>query len=316
MREHIHFTFEGQGNHINGYTIWIETICTIVFNEGKYNEIHGITRRIDDRIEAQELLLKQHENLIEMNNTKNMLFSIISHDLRNPFAALLNIAEVLAGHFDKMDKHTFLRSINIILNSANHIYRLLENLLMWSNSQNESLSYKPQKILLSDLLFQTIDAIEIQAKQKNIELVFLPTEELKNKYIIFADENMISTVLRNLISNSIKYSFEHSKILINIDKYIEDNKYLLVWIQDFGVGIPKNKINNIFKIKSMASTRGTKNESGTGLGLIIVKEFLDRHNCKIWVNSEVGKGTTFNFTVPNWKQHNKLLETTNQNSLD
>ena len=125
---------------------------------------------------------------------------------------------------------------------------------------------------------------------------------------VFADEDMVATVFRNILSNSIKFSYEDSNIFIDVKEFETDNSYFVVGIQDFGVGMTPSTQNNLFKAKTISSTHGTKKESGTGLGLIVVRDFLLKHNCKVWVKSEVGNGSTFYFTLPRWKTSEQKID--------
>ncbi len=177
--------------------------------------------------------------------------------------------------------------------SANSAFNLLENLLTWSRSQSGGIEYNPQKLQIKVLLFETMFDLQSQANKKGIQII----DKIQEDETIFADSNMIATVLRNLISNAIKFTTKGNQVIISAKKQ-ENNNFVEVSVTDTGVGIPKDKINDLFCIDKNTSTQGTDNESGTGLGLILCKEFVEKHGGKIWVESELEKGSEFKFTIP------------------
>ncbi len=170
---------------------------------------------------------------------------------------------------------------------------MLENLLAWSLSQSREINFSPEKLNLKMLLFETTLGLQEQADRKNIQIL----DTVSENDIIFADKNMIAAVLRNLISNSIKFTCEKGTIVIT-SEIQEDNNFLIISVSDTGIGIPKNVIDDLFHTDKNISTKGTDNEAGTGLGLILCREFTEKHGGDIWVESEINKGTTFSFTMP------------------
>ena len=287
--------FELQQYHKDGFLIWVEISAKMIKDDdGNLSEMIVITRNIADRKEVEFQILEQKEELERLNATKDKFFSIIAHDLRNPFSALLNMAELLNDTYSQISAVKAKEIIKIIYNSSNQIYQLLENLLIWARSSVGRVSFDPTANELNSICSSVINGLELQSKVKNINISIVDTEF--KKYVL-CDINMIETVIRNLISNAIKFSNNDSVITIDINEYQENSNYYIIKISDTGVGIPLAKQTKIFDISEKTTTRGTNNEVGTGLGLILCKEFIDRHNCKIWVESEVGTGTTFCFTL-------------------
>ena len=221
------------------------------------------------------LNLKEKENkLKELNETKDKLFSIIAHDLRNPFFNLMGLSDLLSNNIIEYSQEEIVDIASAMSVSAKQGYDLLENLLDWSLVQSDRISYMP------------------------VNLNLLKMDDLIR---VFADENMVTTVLRNLISNAIKFSERGNNI--NIEAIPDDN---MVWVSvtDQGMGINEDKLEKLFKVNSKVSEKGTENESGTGLGLVICKEFVELNKGKLWAESVEGKGTTMRFTLPVLKVQN------------
>lgn len=265
--------------------IWIDISGSVIKDiEGNPKYFVGVVNDITER--------KNTENqLRELTATKERLFSIIAHDLKNPFNAILGMSSLLVENIEN-DNYKEVLTYSKIINSATHqSLTLLENLLDWSRSQSGTLSFKPVTLDFQLLLKETLALLENSAFQKRIVIKYFVESNLK----VHADKNMISTVIRNLVSNAIKYC--HPDKLITITA-LTHKKMLKFSIEDQGVGIPEDLIAELFSVKGHVQTPGTNNEKGTGLGLILCKEFIERHNGEIWVESEVNKGTTFYFTIP------------------
>jgi two-component system, sensor histidine kinase and response regulator len=298
--DHPVLTFEIQLYHKDGSLVWVEISSRAIFNEKNDTRIIAIIRSIEERKAAELKILEQtaelekQKNLLEiLNSTKDKFFSIISHDLKNPFSVLLNMTDLLIDSYESMNSQEIGKIIQTISKTVKYTYDLLENLLLWSRSSTDTIQYIPQNNDITKLILETIILVKSQADTKNITLD-ININDTKKAYF---DYNMIKTVSRNLITNAIKFSYENSKISIKIEDY--DYKYYIISVADTGVGIPQDKLDKLFKIgETDISSKGTKNETGTGLGLILCKEFIDKHNCKIWAESEMGKGTTFFFTLP------------------
>ncbi|MDD4823523.1 MAG: ATP-binding protein [Bacteroidales bacterium] len=248
---------------------------------------------ITEQKQAMELILSSELRLKELNATKDKFFSIIAHDLKNPFNAIHGFSNLLVEQIQEKDYEGAEEYAGIIRNSSEHAISLLSNLMEWSRSQTGRLKFNPEMIELDMLVNDVIVLLKESAQNKSITI---STENLR-KEMAYADRAMIHTVLRNLISNAIKFTFPGAggKIVISARHTDEE---MIISVSDNGVGMKKELIDRLFHIEENVSTSGTQQEEGTGLGLILCKEFVDNHNGRIWAESEVGKGTTFYFTLP------------------
>jgi signal transduction histidine kinase len=244
------------------------------------------------RVENQ-IKLKKIQNELEFSNrSKDKFFSIIAHDLKSTISAFKNITEVLSRDFDKFelkDINDFVKELN---ESAKDVYKLLEDILEWSKTQNNKIEFDPTLILLGKLVDNIVNLLMNNFKKKDIKVINKINMDIK----VYADLNMINTVLSNLISNAAKFTHVGGKVEIGCSNY--DEEMYVVWVKDDGVGILTEDAEKLFKIGVHHTTQGTGDELGSGLGLILCKEFIDKNNGKIWVESEYGKGTTLFFTVP------------------
>ncbi len=243
---------------------------------------------------AIEKISKSESDLKNLNTTKDKLFSILSHDLRSPFSAILGFSEMLYYETGDFDAAQIKEIAATLYQTSREIFDLLDNLLEWSMAQTGSIKLIPENIHLKDLVNSTVDLLGNSAKKKDIII----SNEIPEQIHVFADNNTINTVLRNLFSNAIKFTQQKGKVKItarNIDDFIE------ITIADSGIGIKPEDIKKLFGIDIGFSTVGTDNEKGTGLGLILCKEFIEKNNGKIWVESELGKGSDFIFTLPKVK---------------
>lgn len=241
--------------------------------------------------EANNQLQISENNLRELNATKDKFFSIISHDLKNPFSSVLSISELINENFEHTEKEEIRFGVNKIYNTNKHIYELLENLLTWSKTQRGNISVEKVKFNLSSIIETNINILKLAAEKKNISLQFQGTEEL----FAMADREMISTVFRNLLNNAVKFTPKEKQILITAET---NSTMVRVSIEDQGIGISGENLNRLFRIDDKFKTDGTAGEKGTGLGLIICKEFVEQNGGSIDVDSTPGKGSIFSFTVP------------------
>ncbi len=268
--------------------------CFINPSVGGQGEITGYivhVIEITERKNAEKMLEVQACELRELNTTKDKFFSIIAHDLRSPFNAIIGFSDLLMQNFNQLDNQTLLKGLKNIENASSHAFTLLENLLIWSQQQTGHLKFNPEKLNLLAQVNESYSTIESEAIKKDIQV----TINIKKSLHIFADKNMIDSVLRNLISNAIKFTRRQGKIKITASQI---DKELLVSITDNGVGMSPEKQKTIFEIEKHTNTFGTDNEQGSGLGLILCKDFIDKHNGRIWVESTPGKGSTFTFSLP------------------
>lgn len=238
-------------------------------------------------------ITQQKENeqkLLELNSTKDRFFSIISHDLKNPIGAVSGIAELLERRFENYSEEKKYKSVQIINKNLKGILQLLMNLLEWSRSQRgiKKAQFKTYKI--NTLIKETIDLQKPNLVNKKINLNL----DIHDNISVICDKEMINTILRNLIQNAIKFTPKGNSIFVFTEL---NNKQIIVNVKDTGIGIPSNMKDNLFKIEKNYSRQGTENEKGTGLGLIICKEFIEMHKQSIWFESEEGLGSTFAFSL-------------------
>lgn len=243
---------------------------------------------------ANKMLIESETKLIESNKAKDKFFSIISHDIKNSFNVILGISQVLAKKNKTIEESKKQYYNEIIYKASRNLNELLENILNWSKTQTGKLEYNPEVFKLNEIIENNIEVLKINSLEKNINIV----TNIKNDVVLFSDKNMLSTIIRNLLNNSIKYSFENSIIEI---KLYETPDIIKLIVKDFGVGMPKNIIDELKNGKSTISRFGTNNEKGTGLGLTIISEFLKYLNGQLQIESEVNSGTTFSIILPNKK---------------
>ena len=262
------------------------------------NESNALLKERQQLVEEQsEELLTQAEKLTKTNRelrnanaTKDKFFSIIAHDLKNPFTSILGFSELLKTKYTTYTEEKKLRLISMIHGSAENIYRLLENLLQWSRSQTGNIQYNPTIFNLSEVVTNNIELFRNQLREKHITII----NRLSKEITVFADRNMINTIIRNLISNAVKFT-EEGKIEIEL---VKKDDFFELTIMDTGIGIPGEKLEHIFKIRKSKSTEGTMGEMGTGLGLIICKEFAEINRAKITATSQVDIGSAFTLHIP------------------
>jgi PAS domain S-box-containing protein len=253
--------------------------------------IGNLTWDIARRKMADEALAKSESRLRDLNATKDKFFSIIAHDLRSPFNNILGFAAILQELVEEKGYVEAREFTEIIKTASEQAVDLLNNLLEWSRLQTGKIRFKPENIKLMPLVDELIEFAAINARKKNILLHSNIPEELG----MIADPSMISTILRNLISNAIKFTHEGGLINISAEIRAEEN---VIAVADNGVGMSQEFVDKLFRMDGSASTRGTKNEAGTGLGLLLCKEFIEQHGGKIWVESVKNAGSTFYISVP------------------
>lgn len=238
-----------------------------------------------------ERLMEKTVLLEELNETKDKLFSIIAHDLKGPFTSILGLSDLLLENVHKNDAATSDRYIKSINSSAQNTLSLLENLLSWAQSQTGQMKFMPDRIKLQPIIYEIVDFCNPIAKVKNILLNHNFVQDVE----VYADQNMLMVILRNLISNAIKFSNVGGIISITS---ISFQNHIEISVSDNGVGMDEATRMKLFKLDSIYTSKGTANEEGTGLGLILCKEFVEKHGGEIWVNSEIGKGSEFIFKLP------------------
>lgn len=262
----------------------------------KYFEEIQITRDdLEERTNELALLnekLRQSEAELEnMNKNKDRFFSIISHDLRSPFNSLLGLTRWMMEDFDSFSREEIKESIINLYQVSKGLFHLLEDLLDWSRIQFNRIDFQPEVFNLHTVISRVVSSLKSVAIDKNINLINLVSKNTT----IYADQHMIQALIRNLVNNAIKFTPQFGLIKIAAGYDIED---IIISVEDTGVGMTGKILNNLFKMEHKVTTVGTEGEAGTGLGLLICKEFVERHNGKIWATSELEKGSKFFIRIP------------------
>ncbi len=287
--------------HKNGTLIWVELSTRAMLNDqGEKIGYVGSSRDITERKLAEKALRESEIKLRELNAQKDKFFSIIAHDLKSPFNAIMGFSELLMEQINEKNYKGIDEYAKIIGQSSQRALDLLMNLLEWAQSQTGRKEFSPENFELLNVIDENMRIFDVIAHQKQITI----NKGLIHEIMIFADKQMVSTVLRNLISNAIKFTQQGGHITITAEKITNE---ILISVSDNGIGIKPERIKKLFRIDESNSTPGTNNEKGTGLGLILCKEFVENHGGKIWVESEEQNGSTFYFTLSvNINQLNKL----------
>jgi signal transduction histidine kinase len=284
------FTWEGRFM-INDNPIWIhfESIPRVLEN----GDIiwTGTLNDINERKNTElEITLKNHE-LQKLNADKDLFISILGHDLKNPFNNLLGLSEVLAEDIHNLNIDEIEEIAGNINKSAKITNHLLEDILIWARTQQGKISCKPQNLNFTNICQDAVEVLNSNAKAKNITIDYSKVDHS----IVYADIDMLKTVLRNLVSNAIKFTNSGGVIRITA---VQTDSNVTISVSDNGIGIPSENLAKLFDISEVLTTKGTGSETGTGLGLLLCKEFVEKHGGKIWVESEIGKGSDFKFTLP------------------
>ena len=284
-------------NYWIAFSVLILALAVLSFSQFRLKKkTNGLLRSKNQQLkDTNKKLTISEYNLKELNATKDKFFSIIAHDLKNPFQSLLGFSETLYNNRSELSEEQINEYTRLMYESSQNLFNLLGNLLQWAKSQLGSVNLSPIKLNLSDSVDDVLSLFGTSAQKKNIQI----ENKVDKNIVIIADKHVISTVLRNLISNAIKFTNKGGNIAIS--SYDENNK-VRISVKDNGKGISEEDIEKLFKIDQTYSTRGTENESGTGLGLILCKELVTQSGGEIVVNSTLGKGSAFEFTM------NKVIE--------
>ncbi|MBE0650414.1 MAG: PAS domain S-box protein [Bacteroidales bacterium] len=253
--------------------------------------LQAVVRDVTERKKAQDMLKESEVRLRELNASKDKFFSIIAHDLKNPFNAIIGFSDLLAEKIKDKDYDGIEELTDLIQKSSERTFALLMNLLEWARSQTGRVKFEPEMLNVNHMIKESTEALQDIAAHKSIDI----TVKTHEGDTVFADRDMTSTILRNLVSNALKFTGVGGKIDISA---VRENGHVLMKVKDNGVGIDKENQDKLFRIDESYSNPGTLNEKGTGLGLLICKEFIEKNGGSIWVESEPGKGSTFNFTLP------------------
>ncbi|MGE0021894.1 MAG: PAS domain S-box protein [Draconibacterium sp.] len=275
----------------DGSIIWVEVATHFQMNSAGEIEVLGVSRNIEERKKMEDELRRGELELRELVATKDKFFSIIAHDLKSPFNSIIGFSDLLQTEAISLDVNDIIQYSRLINTSAKNTMVLLENLLDWAQLQRGQMLFNPKRLLLSELMKEALELVSQSAVQKNISIHTHAPENL----IIVVDENMFKLLIRNLVGNAVKFTQSGGKVDINV-KMPDDR--IQISVKDNGIGISAENIGKLFNISTGYVARGTANEKGTGLGLILCREFVEKHGGRIWVESIEGKGSTFIFELP------------------
>lgn len=290
--------YEYRTTNKQGKEIWAQTTLTHVVDKDDNtinliaidSDITKLKQAEHEIIKQKEEIEKHRDELAKSNATKNKFFRIIAHDLRNPISTLAGSTNLIFNDFDEYNKEQTKSFIGELNRLSQTTFNLLENLLDWSSSQMGEIKYEPKLIYLDTLTKENIELIKRKVDSKNISLV----NNINDHCEVFADENMVKTIIRNLLSNAVKFTPNDGEIIISC---AADGDFLKYSVKDSGIGINNVDLKKLFKIETHHTTPGLSNEKGSGLGLILCKEFVERNGGKIQISSEPNKGTTIEFTL-------------------
>jgi len=258
-------------------------------------QVSNLYRQLIQEKHVLQTTLSQLNNanheLNRINKSKDRFISILAHDLKSPFSSILGLLELLGDNVHRYDLNKTKKMVELIYKTSQSTYDLLEDILLWVKTESGSIDFKPKTHKFSEIYSGAIKTLEPVAKRKDIEIKYLPTRDIT----LYADRYMIQTVLRNLISNAIKFTMDGGRVIVSAK---EDKSATIVTVEDNGIGIPPETLEVLFEITSKITTEGTAHEKGTGLGLILCKELIERHGGEIIVESELEKGSVFKFSLP------------------
>jgi PAS domain S-box-containing protein len=291
---------EEKETHHDRPDTWVSTIKLPLSNkDGNIIGTFGISRDITKNKLAEEEIKLKNELLQIVNSEKDKFFSILAHDLRGPLSAFVAATQIITEEIQIMDFEEIKEITLSMKTSATNIYSLLENLLEWSRLRRGAMDFVPENLNLKNKIEACIDVLSESARKKRIGLTFSIPDDLE----VFVDNHMFDAIIRNLVSNAIKFTPVGGNVSVTTD-YKSDH-LIEVKVSDSGIGMTPDLKNKLFMINEKTSRNGTEGESSTGLGLLLCKEFIEKHGGKIWVESEVGKGSTFTFTIRQFVENMK-----------
>jgi PAS domain S-box-containing protein len=277
----------------NGDLYWESAVISPVKDQhSNITHFLAVKEDITSRLNSEQKIKLQNEELQKLNSEKNKFFSIIAHDLRGPLGGLMALTEMMADEsieFTETEKKEMTLSLK---RSARNTFNLLENLLQWSQIDRGHIEFKPQSLDLIDMVTECRNIVAESARKKMIELLVI----IPNQTEVFADKNMVLTVIRNLLSNAIKFTPSGGEVTISAKP--AENDGVLISVKDTGIGMSDLMRDNLFIIGANTMRQGTDGEKSTGLGLLLCKQFVEKHHDRIWVESVVAIGSTFFFTIP------------------
>jgi|WetSurMetagenome_2_1015567.scaffolds.fasta_scaffold03507_2 PAS domain S-box-containing protein len=276
----------------DGNERWVHGLGELIYDSAKkLNYMVGTIMDINRRKLAEEEIILKNKQLQVINAEKDKFFSIMAHDLRGPLSAFVGATQIINEEIETMSMEEIREITGSMKTSATNIYSLLENLLEWSRLRRGGMDFFPEKLNLKTKIEECIDVLSESGRKKDIEIVVSVPQEIE----VFADNHMLDSVIRNLVSNAIKFTSAGGKVTVTTST--REDHLVEVKIADSGIGMTAELRNKLFQINEKTSRPGTAGESSTGLGLLLCKEFIEKHGGRIWVDSEIGKGSTFFFTI-------------------
>jgi len=276
----------------NGQRVLLETIKTPMYDlNGDLIGILGIGRDITERKLAETEITTKNEELIQAHAEKDKFFSIIAHDLRSPFNSFLGLTQIMAEEWSTLTAKQVQEIASSMKNSATSLHRLLENLLEWSRIQQGLIPYNPNTVQLLPLISESISTAMEPARNKGVSITY----NIPDNLTIYADKHILQTVIRNLVSNAVKFTPRGGTI--NLTAKTTNDNCVEISVEDSGIGMSREMIDNLFRLDVQTRRKGTEDEPSTGLGLMLCKEFIKKHDGKLWVESKEGKGSIFHFTI-------------------
>ena len=283
----------------DGSVVHIGHLCRPISDDkGNYQGRRISNRDITARMQVEEEIKLKNEELHKLNAEKDKFFSIISHDLRGPFNAFLGFTKLMVEELPNLTQEQVQKMAGSMKNSATNLFHLLENLLEWSRLQRGIAAFEPEPFLLMPMITETMRPVMGSANKKEIEIKY----EIPDYLQVFADQYMLASTIRNLASNAVKFTIKGGKVTIAA-KAVPGNSVEFS-VMDTGIGMNPEMVDNLFRLDAQTNRRGTDGEPSSGLGLLLCKDFVEKHGGKLWVESEEGKGSVFYFTIP---YHAKVL---------
>ena len=299
IEEGIDIVFKTKTNHVSEMRIilpdgtikWLLNTIVPMIQDDKIVKLNGINIDITERKIAENKIIELNKKLLKLNSDKDRFISILGHDLKNPFNNILGLSEILARDITDLKTEDILKIAGNINKAAKITNKLLEDILLWARTQQGKMPFNPKILSFRDICMDIFEILDSTANAKNITINYSAPDEIN----VYGDIEMLKTVLLNLVSNAIKFTNNGGKINVNAEQ--SDSK-TNISVSDNGTGIDPNSLAKLFDISEVLTTKGTAGESGTGLGLLLCKEFVEIHGGKIWAESEVGKGSDFKFKLP------------------
>ncbi len=292
VRENRNIQFQARILHKDGTNFWALITCgKIVDPQGKMLGYKTIAHELQQtKMEVQELR-KSLAAMQELNQAKTRFLSILSHDLRGPLSGIMELSQLLSDHSTSLTQSEILEMMRIMNKSAQNTYHLLENLLEWSKIQSGCMAFQPAKLQVGKMVRDILSIYEEWMVDKSVVAI----SEISDNHLVMADNHMLQTIFRNLISNAIKFSRKGGKITISSAVQEDGVQYS---VEDNGIGMQGVLLQDLFRIDCKTKRKGTEGELSSGIGLHLCKEFVERHQGKIWAESEENKGSSFHFTIP------------------